>query len=169
MRIFNVDRYSQFVSATAIRGSDAGAPQGKKLQLHLPKCHARPSSATRDAAIIAAQVGLLGVISWAGHYVVALLHVPLPGNVAGLLMTFLLLLSGFLPLHWVERSADLLIRHLALFFLPLAVGFANLRGVITDHGAAIVLTLVASTAVGFVVTASVSELVASLFTPESAG
>ena len=79
----------------------------------------------RQFATIAAQVALLWFMSRAGHEVVALLHLPLPGNVAGMLLTFAALMSGVLPLRFVEQGAGLLVRNLPLFFVPLAVGFVT--------------------------------------------
>ena len=50
---------------------------------------------------------------------------PVPGGVLGAVTLATLLLSGALPLRWVEDGADLLLRHLGLFFVPAAV--ASLR------------------------------------------
>ena len=58
----------------------------------------------RKFAAIAAQVAILWLFSWAGHELVLILHLPLPGNVAGLLLAFAALSSGVLPLRFVERG-----------------------------------------------------------------
>jgi putative effector of murein hydrolase LrgA (UPF0299 family) len=49
----------------------------------------------RRFAAVTAQVGLLWFMSWLGQQTVAVLHLPMPGNVAGLLPTFLALTAGF--------------------------------------------------------------------------
>jgi len=116
----------------------------------------------RSFATIAAQVALLWCISWAGHEVVAHLHLPLPGNVAGMLLTFAALTSGVLPQRFVEEGGGLLVRNLPLFFVPLAVGFMTQGPLLAAHGFAIVATLVGSAAVGFAVTGRVAQLVTRL-------
>ncbi len=123
---------------------------------------ANRSSRLRDPAVTALQVAFLCAISWVGHRGVALAHLPVPGNVAGLIILFLFLCTGLLPLQSIERGADLLIRHLGLFFLPIAVGFLALGNLAAGHRMAIALALVGSTAVGFTVTASIAEQIAWL-------
>jgi len=116
----------------------------------------------RHFAAIAAQVALLWFMSWVGHEIVALLHLPLPGNVAGLLLTFLALLCGVLPLRFVEQGAGLLVRNLPLFFVPLAVGFMTQGHLLAAHGFAILGALIGSAAVGFAVTGRVAQFVTQL-------
>jgi len=110
-------------------------------------------------AAIAAQVALLSAMSWLGHEIVVLLHVPLPGNVAGMLLTFAALSCDLLPLRYVEQGAGLLVRNLPLFFVPLAVGFMTQHELLAAHGFAIVATLAGSAAAGFVVTGRVAQFV----------
>ena len=116
----------------------------------------------RSFATIAAQIALLWFISQAGHEIVVYLHLPLPGNVAGMLLTFAALTSGLLPLRLVEEGGGLLVRNLPLFFVPLAVGFVTRGPLLAAHGFAIVATLVVSAAVGFAVTGRVAQLVTRL-------
>jgi holin-like protein len=116
----------------------------------------------RHFAGVTAQIALLWFISWVGHEIVALLHLPMPGNVAGLLLTFLALLCGVLPLRFVEQGAGLLVRNLPLFFVPLALGFVTQSHLLAAHGFAILATLIGSAAVGFAVTGRVAQLVTRL-------
>jgi holin-like protein len=113
-------------------------------------------------AATSAQVALLWLMSRAGHEIVALVHLPLPGNVAGMLLTFAALTSGILPLRFVEQGAGLLVRNLPLFFVPLAVGFVTQGQLLAEHGFAIVATLLGSAFVGFAVTGRVAQLVTRL-------
>lgn len=116
----------------------------------------------RSFATVAAQIALLWFMSWAGHEIVVRLHLPLPGNVAGMLLTFVVLTSGILPLRFVEEGGMLLVRNLPLFFVPLAVGFVKQGPLLAAHGFGIVATLVGSAAIGFAVTGRVSQLVTRL-------
>jgi len=119
-------------------------------------------SIIRQIAATSAQVALLWLLSWMGHEIVALLRLPLPGNVAGLLLTFVALSSGVLPLRLVEQGAGLLVRNLPLFFVPLAVGFVTQHELLAAHGLAIVAALMGSAAIGFAVTGRVAQFVSRL-------
>jgi holin-like protein len=116
----------------------------------------------RRCAEVTAQVGLLWFMSWLGHQIVAFLHLPMPGNVAGLLLTFLALTGGVLPIRFVEPASALLVRNLPVFFVPLAIGFVTQGRLIAAHGFAVLAILVASAAVGFAVTGRVAQFVSSL-------
>lgn len=116
----------------------------------------------RRCAAVTAQVGLLWFMSWLGHQIVAFLHLPMPGCVAGLLLTFLALTGGVLPIRFVEPAAALLVRNLPVFFVPLAIGFVTEGRLIAAHGFAVLAILVASAAVGFAVTGRVAQFVSGL-------
>ncbi|TXK85059.1 CidA/LrgA family protein [Paenibacillus sp. N3.4] len=50
------------------------------------------------------------------------LHVPLPGNVIGLILFTLALFAKIIKLEWVETTANWLTGHMMLFFIPFVVG-----------------------------------------------
>jgi holin-like protein len=79
------------------------------------------------------------------------LHLPLPGNLVGMLLLLALLATGALPLRWIEGSATLLTRHLAFFFIPITVGLIGFADLFLDKGPAILVTLVLSAAAGICV------------------
>ena len=106
---------------------------------------------------LAAQIAALLVINKLGYLVTGALHVPLPGNLVGMLFLLLLLGTGLVPLRWIEASASLLIRHLAFFFVPITVGLMGFRDLFRDNGPAIVVTLVLSAAVGILVAGRSSQ------------
>lgn len=112
-----------------------------------------------QAVTLIAQVSLLWAASFVGHEVVELAHLPLPGCVAGLLVMFAALSSGVIPLRFVEQGADLLVRNLPLFFVPLAVGFVTQGRLLATHGVPIFVALVASAALGFAVTGRIAQCV----------
>lgn len=76
-----------------------------------------------------------------------LLHragLPLPGGVLGLLALFLALQTGLVRLQWIARTADLLLRHMVLLFVPLTVGLMEMRQVLQRQAAALLVSLVVS-------------------------
>ena len=94
-------------------------------------------------ALVAAQgAGTLGVTA---------LGLPVPGAVAGLI----LLLGGLALLGRVPpalvRVADVLLRHLNLFFVPAGVGLMAHLGLLARDGAAIAVAIALSTLAGLAV------------------
>lgn len=68
------------------------------------------------------QIALLWAIYQLGNWLAELSHLPVPGNVLGMLILFLLLLTGVVQIHWIEEGADFLLKHLAFSLFPLPLG-----------------------------------------------
>ncbi|ROQ24978.1 holin-like protein [Gallaecimonas pentaromativorans] len=75
---------------------------------------------------------------WAGKGLVALLPVPIPGSIIGMLLLFLLLSSKLVKADWVMPFSAPLIRHMTLLFIPAGVGLMNYLDVIKAHGLVLV-------------------------------
>lgn len=75
----------------------------------------------------------------------ALLHLPLPGNVIGLILFLISLGFGWVKLEWVEQSAQFLLDHMLLFFIPYVVGVIAFLPVLESHGWSIAAGIVGST------------------------
>jgi len=76
-----------------------------------------------------------------------LLHrigVPIPGGVLGLLLLYAALTTGVVPLAWLQRAADLLLRHMVLLFVPLTVGLIDMGRVLSRQALALTASLVVS-------------------------
>lgn len=112
----------------------------------------------RRTSRIVYQLLILTGLSQFGYWLTGWLALPLPGNVLGMLLLFALLWSGAIPLRLVEDTALLLLRHLAFFFVPIAVGLMNYGGLLRDQGVALLLILIGSAACGIVATGFVSGL-----------
>ncbi|MEX2104039.1 MAG: CidA/LrgA family protein, partial [Bacilli bacterium] len=50
------------------------------------------------------------------------LNLPLPSNVVGLLLFIIALFLRIVRISWVEASAQILLKHMMLFFAPFIVG-----------------------------------------------
>ncbi|MBB6637280.1 CidA/LrgA family protein [Cohnella thailandensis] len=81
-----------------------------------------------------------------------LLHVPLPGNVLGMLLLTLSLLLGWVKLRWLEESARFLLKHMMLFFAPTIVGVIAYFSDIGRHWMLIAVNLFVSMASVLLVT-----------------
>jgi holin-like protein len=110
----------------------------------------------RSALMLAAQIGFLWLINLGASTVAAWLHAPVPGNVVGLTVLFVLLSSGLVKASWLEPAATLLVKHLAFFFIPITVGLMDMGQLFALHGVGILFILATSAAVGMAVSGVVS-------------
>ncbi|UHA73243.1 CidA/LrgA family protein [Paenibacillus sp. 481] len=74
-----------------------------------------------------------------------MLHIPLPGNVIGLILFLMALGLKWIKLEWVERSAQFLMQHMLLFFVPYVVGVIAFLPILQTHWVSIGITLIGST------------------------
>jgi holin-like protein len=93
---------------------------------------------------LAFQIAVLFLISRVGDWAVVRVHLPVPGNVLGMLMLLLLLAFGVVKESWIHEGAGLLTRHLAFFFIPIAVGLMEWGGLFRREGSWLLLALVVS-------------------------
>lgn len=98
--------------------------------------------------VIIFQLCILWGLNELGSVIVRLTHIPLPGNVAGMILFFILLLTGVMKVQWIDRTSSFLIRHLAFFFIPISVGLMTLGGIFLKKGVILLFILCISAIVG---------------------
>ena len=118
----------------------------------------RPPIAT--AILVAAQLCAFWAISELGGAVVSSLGIPFPGNLAGMVILLVLLASGIVRPTWVEPAATLLLRHLAFFFVPIAVGLMTLGEVLRAQGIPLLVVVLASAGAGIAVSSLITQTAA---------
>jgi holin-like protein len=91
------------------------------------------------------QTAFLFLLFRAGEWGVAWLRLPLPGNVLGMLLLFGLLSLGLVRESWIQEGTTLLTKHLAFFFIPIAVGLMEWGALFRREGHWLLLALVVST------------------------
>ncbi|CAG5080737.1 Putative murein hydrolase exporter, LrgA [Thermobacillus xylanilyticus] len=77
---------------------------------------------------------------------------PLPANVIGLILFTACLFLKIIKLEWVEESAQFLLKHMLLFFLPFVVGTMVYFREIRESWLAIIGGLLLSTLLSLAVT-----------------
>ena len=82
---------------------------------------------------------------FAGEALASLARLPLPGSVVGMLLLAAALSLRLVPLALVQPAAELLLRHMALLFVPPGVGLMVHLGLLRREWPAIVLAAAAST------------------------
>jgi holin-like protein len=103
------------------------------------------------------QLAILLLLNEVGKLIVKFTHFPLPGNVMGMLLLFILLWTGVVRLQWVDVASGFLIKHLSFFFIPISVGLMTLGSVFIKSGLGLITALVISTLLGIIVSGTLSQ------------
>ncbi|MCZ4060705.1 CidA/LrgA family protein [Pantoea sp. LMR881] len=82
---------------------------------------------------------------YAGNGLALLLPITIPGSIIGMLILFALLASQILPVSWVKPGCHLIIRNMALLFVPISVGVMSYTDILTAQFGPIVISCVIST------------------------
>jgi holin-like protein len=114
--------------------------------------------AATSVVTLAGQVGLLGAIFAVSNVVVTRLHLRVPANIVGMLLLFALLCTGTVKEQWVSPAAGVLTRHLAFFFIPIAVGLMDCGGRLWPVAHWLLLAIVVSSVVGMAVSGGLIQL-----------
>ena len=102
-----------------------------------------------------AALTVLLVYQLAGEIAVVALALPIPGPVVGMAMLFATLIVRGTASDDLRQTANGLLRHLSLLFVPAGVGVMAHLGRLTDEWWPIAVSLVVSTLVTIAVTAVV--------------
>jgi holin-like protein len=89
--------------------------------------------------------------------VVRVTHLPLPGSIVGMIALTLLLEAGVLRMPLVRRPAELLVRHLALLYVPAGVALIAYVAVVRHDLLAISAAALASLVSVLVVVGTVMQ------------
>ena len=65
---------------------------------------------------------LLVALQWLGGWLMARAHAPIPGSVVGMVLLAVGIHFRVIPRRLVRASAELLVRHLTLLYVPAGVG-----------------------------------------------
>ncbi|OOF37302.1 hypothetical protein BKK47_11145 [Rodentibacter mrazii] len=65
---------------------------------------------------------ILCIMLYLGNQIAHFIPVGVPGSIWGLLLLFMGLTTKIIPLEWVYFGASLLIRYMAVLFVPVSVG-----------------------------------------------
>ncbi len=100
-------------------------------------------------------VGLLVLIVYdqLGRWLIAVLGWPVPGSVLGMLLLLISLVVFSKPPAPIKQSAEFLLRHLSLLFVPTGVGIMLLFKLIADEWLAMLVAMVLSTLIALALTA----------------
>ncbi len=90
---------------------------------------------------------------YAGIGISSLLPIEIPGSIIGMLILFALLASQILPSEWVKPGCHLLVRYMALLFVPIGVGVMVYYQLLVSQFGPIVISCLISTFITMLVVA----------------
>lgn len=105
------------------------------------------------------QFGIIAVVAIIAEILKAIIPLPVPSSVWGMLVMFFLLTVKVVKLHQVEKVADYLLAIMPILFVPYGVALAEDAELIKSNIAAIVIISVVSTIICFAVTAILSQII----------
>ena len=100
---------------------------------------------------------LLLLFQLCGEFVSRLFELPIPGNVLGMGLLLLALLTKLVDIKWFEEAAEMLLSNMALFFVPAGVGVMVYSDLIAAEWLPITLATVLSTFVVMTVTGKLAQ------------
>lgn len=96
---------------------------------------------------------------YAGIFITSLLPITIPGSIIGMLILFVLLALQVIPAQWVNPGCYLLIRYMALLFVPIGVGVMQYFTLLREQFGPIIVSCTVSTLLVLVVVGWSSHLV----------
>ncbi|WP_160673452.1 CidA/LrgA family protein [Clostridium sp. C8-1-8] len=105
---------------------------------------------------------LILVIFFIGEFISKTLSLPIPGNIVGMILLLVLLLTKVIKLSYVETVANFFLDHLSFFFIPAGVGLLTSMDVLKSAWGRILLVCIISTIIMIAVTGFVIQLMTKL-------
>lgn len=87
-----------------------------------------------------------------------LFHLPVAGNILGMIFIFLALRTRVISLDSVKPAADKLLNYMVLFFVPYGVGLMNHFDVVREHWGALALVVTVSTSMTLIITGYIQQI-----------
>lgn len=104
------------------------------------------------------QCGIVFAICLLGELIRFVTHLPIPGNVFGMVLLFLLLWSGILKKEHIAKVSDFLLGNMAFFFIPSAVAIIVYYKTIASVIIPFLLIIVFSTIIVMGATGQIAQL-----------
>ncbi|MFL8936707.1 CidA/LrgA family protein [Rossellomorea oryzaecorticis] len=100
------------------------------------------------------QIMILCLFNEAGKWFAAFFHIPIPGSIIGMLILFILLVTGVFKEKLLIEGANFFLKYFSFFFLPLSVSAIALGPYLSSYGWNLILILIISVFAGFAATSS---------------
>ena len=112
----------------------------------------------KDMAYVKQFCVILG-FSLIGEGLHAVIPLPIPASIYGIILLFTALMTGLVKLQHVEKTSDFLIEIMPVMFIPAAVGLLESWGIVKASLLPFIVTTVVSTVVVMAASGLVTQLV----------
>ena len=103
------------------------------------------------------QLAVILAVSFVGEVLSAMIPLPVPAGIYGIVILFVMLMTKLLPLSAVENVGDFLIEVMPLMFIPAAVGLIDSYGRVKSSIVAYLVIAVVSTVLVMAVSGLVTQ------------
>ena len=103
------------------------------------------------------QLAIIILVCFAGELVRYIIPLPVPGSIWGLVLMFVLLVTGVIKLEKVEKTADFLVDCMPIMFVPGGVGLMRSWSTLKSMLPAAICSIVLVTPFVMLVTGKVTQ------------
>ncbi|MFN7250563.1 MAG: CidA/LrgA family protein [Anaerobacillus sp.] len=103
------------------------------------------------------QIAVLYGFFLTGTWLQTFLQLKVPGSMIGMVLFFIVLLTGVFPTKWFEKGSELLLSHMPFIFLPITVGILNHLSFFQGKGMLLIVVVVVSTLIVMVSSAYIGQ------------
>lgn len=105
------------------------------------------------------QFAIILGICFLGEIINKILKIKIPGNVIGMIILLICLVTGIIKTEMIEEASNFLLDHLAFFFIPAGVGLLTCTGILKIYWHYVLIIALISTIIVMVVTGLTVQLV----------
>lgn len=106
---------------------------------------------------IISQVAVLYGFFLTGKWLQITFELKVPGSIIGMVIFFIVLLTGIFPRKWFEKGSELLLAHMPFMFLPVTVGVLNYTSFFQGKGLIVIAAVLLSTVVVMISSAYIGQ------------
>lgn len=103
------------------------------------------------------QIVYIVLFSLAGELLQALIPLPIPAAIYGLLLMLIALVTGILKIEQVQETSDFLISIMPILYVPICVRVLEYWGIISENAAAIFIISIVSTVIVFGISGRITQ------------
>lgn len=78
------------------------------------------------------QMAIILILVFIGDILNKVIGIPIPGNILGMVLLLVALLTGIIKLHQIEEISKFLLDHLTFIFVPVGVGLLSVTGILKE-------------------------------------
>lgn len=107
-------------------------------------------------------IAILYLMLFLGEWLTNLVPLGIPASIVGLLILFLCLTTQIIRVHWIFFGANLIIRYMAILFVPVSVGIMKYSDLLLSQAKALLIPNFISSMVTLIVVGLLGDYLFSL-------